>query len=126
MLRTILVVDDDDAVRRILAKIMETVPYRVVDAGHPTRACELFDADPSAIDLIVTDLKMPGMSGQQMAAHVWARRPELPVVFITGYSDEAHPHELDGPHSRYIEKPFDSETLLEHVAALLASHPRTV
>jgi DNA-binding NtrC family response regulator len=123
---TILVVDDDDAVRRILAKILESEPYRVLDTGHPFRACELFDADPMAIDLLVTDLKMPGMSGQQMAAHVWASRPDLPVVFITGYSDQAYAHDLNGPHSRFIEKPFEAEAFLEYVAELLAAHPRGV
>jgi DNA-binding NtrC family response regulator len=116
---TILLVDDDDAVRRILRKVLESEPYRIVDTGHPSRACELFDADRGAIDLVVTDLKMPGMSGQQVAAHVWASRPQLPVVFISGFTDQAHAHDLQGPHSRFIEKPFPSEILLEHIAALL-------
>jgi two-component system cell cycle sensor histidine kinase/response regulator CckA len=123
---TILLVDDDEAVRRILRKVLESSSYQVVETGHPYRACAIYDADREAIDLVVTDLKMPGMSGQQVAAHVWATRPELPVVFITGYSDQAYPHELHGPHSRYIEKPFESEVLLEHIAELLLLHSRRV
>lgn len=121
---TILLVDDDEAVRRILRKVLESQPYRVVETGHPYHACKLYDADRMAIDLVVTDLKMPGMSGQQVAAHIWASRPELPVVFITGYSDHSYPHDLHGPHSRYIEKPFESEVLLDHVAELLLLHSR--
>src|SRR5258706_86073 len=84
MEQTILLVDDDEAVRRILRKVLESSSYHVVESGHPYRACAMYDADREAIDLVVTDLKMPGMSGQQVAAHVWASRPELPVVFITG------------------------------------------
>jgi two-component system cell cycle sensor histidine kinase/response regulator CckA len=123
---TILVVDDDDAVRRILRKVLESKPYRVVDSGHPHRACELFDANRETIDLLVTDIKMPQMSGQQVAAHVWASRPDLPVVFISGYTDQAYAQELHGPHSRFIEKPFSSEVLLERVAEMLATRATDV
>jgi two-component system cell cycle sensor histidine kinase/response regulator CckA len=118
--KTILVVDDDDAVRRILRKVLESKPYRVVDSGHPVRACELFDGDPAAIDLLVTDLKMPAISGQQVAAHVWGSRPDLPVLFISGYTDHEYAQELHGPRSRFIEKPFSSDVLLEQVGELLA------
>jgi DNA-binding NtrC family response regulator len=123
---TILVVDDDDAVRRILRKVLESRGYRVVDSGHPQRACELFDADRAAIQIVVTDLKMPGMSGQQVAAHIWAALPEMPVLFISGYTDQAYALELQGPHSRFIEKPFASEILLASVLELLAAHPSGV
>jgi two-component system, cell cycle sensor histidine kinase and response regulator CckA len=119
---TILLVDDDDGVRRILRKVLEAKPYRVLDNGHPRTACEMFDADPSAIDLLVTDLKMPGMSGQEVAAHVWSARPELRVLFISGYTDYTYAEALNGPRSRFLEKPFASETLLQHVEELLG-HP---
>jgi CheY-like chemotaxis protein len=119
MAATILVVDDDDAVRRILRKVLES-RYRVVDSGHPRRACELWDADHTAIDLLVTDIKMPGMSGQQVAAHLRVGRPDLPVLFISGFSDQAYARELNGPRSRFVEKPFSAEVLLERVAQLLA------
>jgi two-component system, cell cycle sensor histidine kinase and response regulator CckA len=116
---TILLVDDDDGVRRILRKVLEAKPYRVVENGQPRTACTMFDADPSAIDLVVTDLKMPGMSGQDVAAHVWSSRPELRVLFISGYTDQTYAASLNGPRSRFLEKPFASEALLENVADLL-------
>ena len=118
--RTILVVDDDDAVRRILRKLLESQSYRVVDSGRPEIACQLFDADPAAIDLVVTDMKMPMMSGQQLAAHVWRARADMPVVFISGYADQSYARELEGARSRFIEKPFSSELLLERIGELLA------
>ena len=116
---TILLVDDDDGVRRILRKVLEAKPYRVVENGQPRTACAMFDADPAAIDLVVTDLKMPGMSGQDVAAHVWTTRPELRVLFISGYTDHTYAEALNGPRSRFLEKPFASEALLQHVAELL-------
>jgi two-component system, cell cycle sensor histidine kinase and response regulator CckA len=116
---TILLVDDDDGVRRILRKVLEAKPYRVVEHGQPSAACALFYANPAAIDLVVTDLKMPGMSGQDVAEHVWSRRPDMCVLFISGYTDHTYAGALNGPRSRFLEKPFASEALLEHVAELL-------
>jgi two-component system, cell cycle sensor histidine kinase and response regulator CckA len=116
---TILLVDDDDGVRRILRKALEAKPYRVLDNGQPRAACAMFDLDPAAIHLLVTDLKMPGMSGQDVAAHTWAARPELRVLFISGYTEPTYTEVLNGPRSRFLEKPFAAETLLQHVAELL-------
>lgn len=120
---TILLIDDDDGVRRILRKVLEAKPYRVLDNGQPRAACALFDANPAAIDLVLIDLKMPGISGQEVAAHVWSARPELPVLFISGYTDHTYAAALNGPRSRFLEKPFASDTLLQHVAELLDDRP---
>jgi two-component system cell cycle sensor histidine kinase/response regulator CckA len=120
---TILLVDDDDGVRRILRKVLEAQRYRVVENGLPHGACAIFDADPAAIDLVVTDLKMPGMSGQDLAAHIWTVRPEMRVLFISGYTDHTYSETLNGPRSRFLEKPFASDLLQKHVAELLADHP---
>jgi two-component system, cell cycle sensor histidine kinase and response regulator CckA len=116
---TILLVDDDDGVRRILRKLLEAHSYRVLESGVPQAACAVFDANPAAVDLLLTDLKMPGMSGQDVAAHVWARRPDLGVIFISGYTDHTYAETLNGPRRRFLEKPFASELLLQHVAELL-------
>jgi len=120
---TILLVDDDDGVRRILRKVLEAKPYRVVEKGQPRDACAVFDADPSSIDLVVTDLKMPGMSGQDLAAHIWITRPQMRVLFISGYTVATYTDTLNGPRSRYLEKPFASDLLLQQVAELLAENP---
>ena len=119
---TILLVDDDDGVRRILRKVLQSGPYQVLESGFPVGACAIFDADPLAIDLLVTDLKMPGMSGQDLAAHVWASRLELRVLFISGYTDHSYTETLNGARSRFLKKPFASDLLLKQVAKLLAGH----
>jgi DNA-binding NtrC family response regulator len=118
---TILLVDDDDGVRRILRKVLEAQPYRVLENGSPQTACAVFDANPADIDLLVTDLKMPGMSGQEVAAHVWSTRPDLGVIFISGYTDHTYADTLNGPRSRFLEKPFASDVLLQKVIELLAA-----
>ena len=120
----ILLVDDDDGVRRILRKVLESHPYRVVENGLPLAARDVFDGNPAAIDLLVTDLKMPGMSGQDLAAHVWLVRPEMRVLFISGYIEHAYSQTLNGPRSRFLAKPFPSDLLLIQVAELLADRPR--
>src|SRR5713226_8938629 len=96
---TMLVVDDDDAVRRILRKVLEAKAYRVLETWLPQQACQMFDGDPAAVNLLVTDVKMPLMSGQQVAAHMWATRPNMPVLFISGYTDQAYAQELHGLRS---------------------------
>ena len=118
---TILLVDDDDGVRRILRKVLEAQSYRVLESGVPQTACAVFDANPAVVDLLVTDLKMPGMSGQEVARHVWATRPDLGVIFISGYTDHTYAETLNGPRSRFLEKPFASDLLLQQVVELLAA-----
>ena len=121
---TILLVDDDDGVRRILRKVLESQPYRIVENGLPLAARAVFDGNPAAIDLLVTDLKMPGMSGQDLAAHFWLVKPEMRVLFISGYADHTYAQTLNGPRSRFLEKPFASNLLLAQVAELLADYRR--
>ena len=118
---TILLVDDDDGVRRILRKVLEAQSYRVLESGVPQTACAVFDANPAVVDLLVTDLKMPGMSGQEVARHVWATRPDLGVIFISGYTDHTYAETLNGPRSCFLEKPFASDLLLQQVVELLAA-----
>src|SRR4026209_589462 len=107
----ILLVDDDDGVRRILRKVLEAQSYRVVEHGNPQAACVLFDANPAAVDLLITDLKMPRLSGPEVAAEVWAARRVLGVIFISGYTDHTYSETLNGPRSRFLEKPFASDLL---------------
>ena len=82
----ILLVDDDGAVREITAKMLRNLGYDVVEAGSGGAALDLLAREPR-ISLSVLDYAMPGMSGAEVAHEVHKRRPELPIVFITGYVD---------------------------------------
>lgn len=117
---TILLVEDDDAVREVTRAMLESQGYAVIDAGTASGARELFERDPGAIDVVVTDVKMPGMSGQTLAEHLTATKPTLPVVFISGHPDAIDASDLRGPGRRVVAKPFESVELLDAVNQLVA------
>jgi CheY-like chemotaxis protein len=82
----VLLVDDDSAVREVTAGILQDLGYRVVEAGSGGAALDVLDRQ-SEIDLLLIDFAMPGMNGAEVAREVHARRPELPILFVTGYAD---------------------------------------
>jgi two-component system cell cycle sensor histidine kinase/response regulator CckA len=121
---TVLLVDDDDAIRRVIRSMLELNDYRVVDVGVGSEACALFDRNPTVFDLLVTDIMMPGMSGQELAAHLARTRPDLPVLFISGWLDATHAPNLCGPRRRVLSKPFEASVLLEATRVLLSNEAR--
>jgi len=118
---TVLLVEDESGVRRSAARILEGAGYRVLEASDAARALELFEN--SAVDLLVTDVIMPGgQSGKDLSDELSWRRPDLPVVFISGYGSEAIAERGVLPASTsLLEKPFTAEALLEVVHRAIAS-----
>ena len=118
---SVLIAEDDEAVRRVAERILETAGYRVTSCPGGVEALDLLD-DPSArFDLLLADVVMPGMRGDDLARRAVAMRPGLPVLFMSGYSDDAPPSDL-GPTSgsvAFIDKPFDAGALLERMRELL-------
>jgi PAS domain S-box-containing protein len=109
---TVLVVEDDSGLRKVTVRILEQHGYEVLVADGPTDALELARRRGGEIDLLVTDVVMPAMSGPRLAAHLGQTLPELPVLFVSGYTDR--PDELpDGAH--FLSKPFTREGLLRGV-----------
>ena len=101
---TILLVDDDDAVRATTADVLYGLGYKVLQASGGREAIDVLHAD-NMIDVLLTDVVMPGMSGTALARHVRATWPKLPVVFISGY---AEPEDIAGEHlGRLVRKPFN-------------------
>jgi signal transduction histidine kinase/CheY-like chemotaxis protein len=82
----VLLVDDDSAVREVTAGILQDLGYHVVEAGSGGAALDLLDRQ-TQIDVLLVDFAMPGMNGAEVAREVHARRPGLPVLFVTGYAD---------------------------------------
>ena len=92
---TILVVDDEPAVARIMQQILERLGYTVFVRTGSMEALEFFKADPYRIDLVVSDMTMPNMTGERLAGEIKTLRPEIPVVLCTGFSEKIDPDTMD-------------------------------
>jgi signal transduction histidine kinase len=114
---TILVVEDDDQVRRVASRILNRNGYRVLEAPDGEGALALAEREPDRIDLLLSDVVMPGMSGTELADRLLGLRPGLRVLHMSGYSaDAAAP---GGLVTELIEKPFEATELLARVRSLL-------
>ena len=111
---TVLLVEDDTAVRRFAQRVLQGSGYRVVAFSDPGAALEAVMADPGSFDALVTDVVMPTMSGPSLAERIEAVRPRLPALFISGYGAKAL---LAGALPR-LAKPFSGGDLAEAVGAL--------
>ena len=121
---TILVVEDDDNVRTATSDMLRELGYRVIAAADGASALHLVDARPE-IRLLFTDVGLPGgMNGRQLADAARARRPELPVLFTTGYARNAivHHGRLD-PGIHLLSKPFTYAELADKLNRMLAERP---
>ncbi len=114
----ILLVDDDSAVREVTVGILRDLGYGVFEAGSGGAALDLLERN-AQVSLVMLDFAMPGMNGAELAREVRARRPDLPILFATGYVDASA---LDGIHEdQIVRKPFDERDLAERLARHLAS-----
>jgi PAS domain S-box-containing protein len=116
----VLLVEDEDSVRQMMLRQLDRSGYRVQDVGDPTEALRIFAADPQHFDVLLTDIVMPGMSGTQLASRVREVRPDLPVLFISGYTTGPAPggHELPTDGS-LLHKPFNRAELLTALSRAL-------
>ena len=99
--------------------------YRVLDARTPSEACELFDRHSEDIALLLTDVVMPEMNGPALAQRLVAKRPELRVLFVSGYTEELPVLDAPGTKTRFLAKPFTSAALVAAVLELLEPRPLT-
>ncbi|MEV6597228.1 response regulator [Actinoplanes sp. NPDC051346] len=116
----VLVVEDEDAVRDIVCRILTKAGYRIHRTATPHEALKLCLEDQVQIDVLLTDVIMPGMSGTQLAAELRRNRPDLPVLFMSGYTNGIAPggQELP-PDAPLLRKPFGKDTLLTELHRLL-------
>jgi two-component system, cell cycle sensor histidine kinase and response regulator CckA len=112
---TVLVVEDADAVRVLTGRLLYAAGYQVVSVESGAVALERLDA----ADVLVTDVVMPGMSGVELAVAARERRPELPVVFVSGYTGDTPLGASDDPATAFLAKPFEADELLKAVRATL-------
>jgi len=117
---TILVCEDQEAVRRVTARILTSLGYDVVVAGGGQEALLLAEAWHGPIHLLLTDVVMPGISGPNLARRLAASHPGMKVLFLSGYTDEyiVRHHGLE-PGIALLQKPFTTETLSRKVREVL-------
>lgn len=117
---TILLVEDEDAVRHATVRILERLGYRVLQAQDAGVALDLIEQESEPIELLLTDVVLPGMQGHEMAQEVRRRRPQIRVLFASGYSEDVvlHGHGLEHGVS-VIQKPFSVEALASAVRRAL-------
>ena len=117
---TVLIVEDEDSLRELVRDVLGNAGYAVVTASDGRQALELAESHRNVIHLLLTDVIMPGMNGKEVASRLSEARPELPVLFMTGYSDRRT--QLDKAltaGARLIHKPFTPDELLKAVRLTL-------
>ena len=118
---TILLVEDEGAVRAMTARMLSRAGHRVLSASTPGEACALFEEHGTDIDLLLTDIVMPEMHGPALAERLRAERPDLRVLFVSGYSEAMPAGALSDGRMAFLAKPFASSRLVTTVADLLTT-----
>ncbi|WP_283438627.1 response regulator [Pseudomonas helmanticensis] len=114
---TILVVEDDDIVRMLIVDVLEELEFKVLEADGSEQALEVLQDHSITIDLMMTDVGLPGMDGRELATEARKLRPALPVLFASGYAET-----IDVPADMHvIGKPFSIDQLRDKVKGILAN-----
>jgi CheY-like chemotaxis protein len=117
---TILIVEDNAALRRLACRTLAQCGYTVIAAADATEALKAFSGEASALDLLLTDIVMPGMSGPMLASELASRRPGLLVLFMSGYTDETVVGQgVLQTGTPFLQKPFTSAGLASKVRQVL-------
>jgi two-component system cell cycle sensor histidine kinase/response regulator CckA len=117
----VLVVEDEDSLRAAIGRLLSQEGYVVLEARNGAEALEILaSANRPAVELVLTDLRMPVMDGRQLAAALARLRPTLPIVFMSGFTAQLLDMRLVSPHLAFLPKPFRNEELLGTVRRHLA------
>jgi PAS domain S-box-containing protein len=119
---TILVVEDEALVRDFVVRLLERLGYTCLDAADGQEALEALAARREPVDLVITDIVMPRMNGRQLAEELGRRWPRLPILFMSGYTDdEMIRRDLLAPGAPFIQKPFDAKAVAARLLPLLGA-----
>jgi two-component system, cell cycle sensor histidine kinase and response regulator CckA len=116
---TVLLVEDDPEVRSLFSRFLDKAGYAVIEAVDGRDALETFDARGVDIDVIITDVVMPNVSGPALVSALRARRPDIKVLYVSGYAEQLEATAATGPNATLLHKPVTRSMLVDEVAALL-------
>src|SRR6202035_4248513 len=120
--QTILVVEDDAALLQVTRRSLEAVGYTILAARSPAEAIHISKSHLGPIHLMVTDVIMPGMSGNKLASYLSVLRPEMKVLYVSGYTDDTIVHHgVLEPGLAFLQKPFSPRTLARKVCEVLTT-----
>jgi CheY-like chemotaxis protein len=119
---TILLVDDEDSVRAIVVKILRRAKYNVLEAENGEAAIRIAETHPGKIDVVITDMYMPGLRGREVVERIAPTRPGLRALFISGYADQdVRTGVPEG--ANFLNKPFSGQELASAVEKVLKGPP---
>jgi nitrogen-specific signal transduction histidine kinase/CheY-like chemotaxis protein len=121
---TVLVVEDDERVRRLTCRILEQYGFGVVETADGQTALDLLHGGDTAVDALVSDVVMPGMSGPELVARARRERPDLPVLLLSGFAADEFPDIISGesdPRQAFLQKPYSPEALATSIEELLVA-----
>lgn len=116
----VLVVDDDASVLFASKRILTKHGYTVLEAPSGEEALQIARESKEKIDVVLTDVRMPGMDGQSLASKLRDLQPGMRIIYMSGYTDGRLEHELPSPGRSFINKPFTIEQLTRAVAEILS------
>ncbi|MGH7603490.1 MAG: response regulator [Gemmatimonadaceae bacterium] len=118
---TVLLVDDEESVRAIVVKILRRAKYSVIEAENGDAALKAAAAHDGKIDIVVTDMYMPGMRGPELVQALSLARPGIRALFMSGYSDQ-DPRTSLPEGANFLHKPFSGQSLTSAVEAVLHNY----
>jgi PAS domain S-box-containing protein len=125
--QTILLVEDEEGVKQLVEQTLTMAGYAIISASNGVEALECAQPTSREIDLVITDVIMPGLSGPDVVAQLQVARPDIRVIYMSGYADLGVVHEnILGEGHALLQKPFRLDTLRNLVAETLAADPGTV
>lgn len=116
---TILVVDDAETIRKMVCAMLEQHGYECLEASDGQEALRALEDGSGGVHLVLTDVLMPGMGGAELATHLARVRPEVRVMFMSGYADDPAVKEMEHAPAMFLAKPFTAGALMSKIRQVL-------